>query len=648
MLYARSFERGEWTFMLQGMNKIGQSWIGRIVVAVMFGFLIISFGIWGIGDIFRGNVRTTVATVGKTEISAEAYRTAYQTEFQRLIQRARRSITPEQARALGLDQRVLGRLVTEAAFDQKARDLGLSVSDTLVARSIQEDPNLKGSNGAFDRTQFSELLRSNGINEAQYVREQRAVVTRMQLAEAVTGALPVPLALREAVHRYQTERRAVDYLALGAAALGELPAATDAQLQSYFDAHKGAYRRPEYRNLDVLMIDPASLAKPDAVSDDDARAYYDKVKDTRFGQPEKRSIDQILFASKAEAEAAFTRVKDGTPFETIATERGLDPKSIALGTFSRSEMFDPAVADAAFALAEGAVSGPIDGRFGPALVRVTKIEPGHTKPFEEVAGEVKSELALARASEQVATVHDAIEDDRAGSKSLADIARDRKLALAQIPAIERNGNGPDGAAIPGLPASQPLLTAAFASDIGADSEAQRTPEGGYAWFEVKGVDPARERTLAEVKDKVASDWRAAEIARGLEEKARALTERLEKGETLAGLAGELGLKVQTATDLARTANSGDLTQAVVPRIFATPVGKVASTAVTDDKRVLFKVTAATVPPFVTSTQQASAEEEQLRNLLSEDLLAEYVADIQKQLGITVHPEMMRRAIGGES
>jgi peptidyl-prolyl cis-trans isomerase D len=127
-----------------------------------------------------------------------------------------------------------------------------------------------------------------------------------------------------------------------------------------------------------------------------------------------------------------------------------------------------------------------------------------------------------------------------------------------------------------------------------------------------------------------------------------VTERLEKGETLAGLAGELGLKVQTATDLARTANSGDLTQAVVPRIFATPVGKVASTAVTDDKRVLFKVTAATVPPFVTSTQQASAEEEQLRNLLSEDLLAEYVADIQKQLGITVHPEMMRRAIGGES
>ena len=142
--------------MLQGINKIGRSWLGKAIVAVLFGFLIVSFAIWGIGDIFRGSVRTTVATVGKTDISAEAFRTAYQNELQRLMRQTRQSITPERARSLGLDTQILSRLVTEAALDQRAQELGLSVSDQLIARTIAQDPNFRGPNGQFDRAAFDE------------------------------------------------------------------------------------------------------------------------------------------------------------------------------------------------------------------------------------------------------------------------------------------------------------------------------------------------------------------------------------------------------------------------------------------------------------------------------------------------------------
>jgi peptidyl-prolyl cis-trans isomerase D len=143
--------------MLQGINRIGKSWVGRVLVTVLFAFLIVSFAIWGIGDIFRGQVRTAVATVGGTEITADAYRTAYQTEYQNLIRRTRQTITPDQARALGLDRQVLARLVTEAALDKEARDLKLAVPDTQIIESIQSDPNFRGLNGQFDRAQFNDL-----------------------------------------------------------------------------------------------------------------------------------------------------------------------------------------------------------------------------------------------------------------------------------------------------------------------------------------------------------------------------------------------------------------------------------------------------------------------------------------------------------
>ena len=634
--------------MLQGINKLGRSWVGRVIVAVMFGFLIISFAIWGIGDIFRGNTRSQVATVGGVDISAETFRNAYQTEFQNLIRRTRQSITAEQARALGLEQRVLARLVSEATFDHETRRLGLSVSDELVVRTIQADPTFRGVSGSFDRARFVDVLRDSGLSEQQYVRDQRAVVARQLMAEGLTGALRVPLEMREAVHRYRTERRTAESIRLGAAALGEIAAPTDAQLQSFFDDRKGSFRAPEFRALTVLALDAASLAKPDAVTDEVARAEYGKLRDSRFGTPERRTIQQIVFPSKTEAEAAAERIKGGTPFATIATERGVDDATLNIGTFAKGEMLDPVVAEAAFALPADGVSAPLAGRFGPVIVRVTKIEQSSLKPYEEVAAELKREIAETRARGEMQAVHDAIEDQRASSKPLAEIARERALPLVQVAAVDRAGKDKAGQDVATIPSRDGVLAAAFRSDIGADNEAVATSDGGYVWFEVTGVEPGRERPLADVRDKVAEEWRRNEIGRGLTERARALAERIDKGEAPTAIAAELGLKLDTATDIARGQSKDGLTAPVVTRIFATPIGKAASAAADDETRVLFKVTAATIPPFITTTQESAATEGQLRSLVSDDLLAEYLADAEKRIGVTLYPGNVRRAIGGET
>jgi peptidyl-prolyl cis-trans isomerase D len=85
----------------------------------------------------------------------------------------------------------------------------------------------------------------------------------------------------------------------------------------------------------------------------------------------------------------------------------------------------------------------------------------------------------------------------------------------------------------------------------------------------------------------------------------------------------------------------------VTRIFAAAVGKSGSAA-SGDTRAVFKVTAATVPPFVTTTQEAQRLEEQLRTAMSDDLLAQYIAQAQAEIGVTVNQEAVRRAIGGET
>src|ERR1700733_1947796 len=110
--------------MLEAMRAATQGWIGRIIMAIVMGLIIMSFAIWGIGDIFRGFGANKLAQVGSEEISTDAFRNAYQTELQRMQQQAKRSITNEEARRFGLDRQVLSRLVNEAALDQQAQALG--------------------------------------------------------------------------------------------------------------------------------------------------------------------------------------------------------------------------------------------------------------------------------------------------------------------------------------------------------------------------------------------------------------------------------------------------------------------------------------------------------------------------------------------
>lgn len=626
------------------MRKAGQTIVGKAIATIFFGALIVSFAIWGIGDIFRATPASTVAEVGDTTITVDQTRNAYTNELQRLGRQFRTVISPEQARAFGLDQQVVNNLVTDAVLAEKAREMGLSVSDQLVAASIMNNPAFKGADGQFNRALFDQALRNINLSEGGFVQEQRSAMARLHLAEAIAGDINVPLAAKEALNRYATERRAASYLLLTAAMAGDVPAPTEEQLQTFFNERKSAFRAPEYRAVSVMALDAASLAKPDTVSEADARQRYEQQK-ARYGTPERRTIQQITFPSPSEAEAAATKIKDGATFESVAAERNVLPQDLELGTFTKAEMLDQAVADAAFGLQQGAVSAPITGRFGPVLLRVTQLQPEAVRPFEEVAAELRQEVARERAQGQIERIHDEIEDLRAGAKPLADIAREKGLTLVQVPAVDTNGLDKAGNPV-NLPEKDAAVKAAFASDIGVDNEALRTGTG-YVWYDVTGIEASREKNLDEVRDQVGAQWREDQVAQRLSEKARGLTERLEKGETIEAVAQDAGASVQTATDLARNAAKDDLTAEAVNRIFAVPVGKAGNAANGPDARAVFKVTSAMVPPLVTSTQQAQNTENQLRTGLGDDLIGQYIAQVRQELGVTINQQALRQATGGE-
>jgi peptidyl-prolyl cis-trans isomerase D len=631
--------------MLRGLRKASSNWLGKAVMAAVVGFLVISFAIWGIGDIFRGFGRSTVAKIGRTEITIEQFRNQYNDRLQQYSRRLGRPITPDQARALGLDRLVIGQIITEIVLDERARALGLALSDAEVAKQITNDPAFRGPNGQFDRLRFEQTIRAAGYTEGRFVAEQRRQLLRRELAGTIGAGLSAPKALVEAANRYQNEQRSIEYVLLDRAQAGDISQPAPDVLAKYFEERKILFRAPEYRKLVIVSLIPGEQARWIEISDADLKRAYEERK-ARYTTPELRHILQIDFPNAEAASAAAERIAKGTSFADIAKELGKDEKDIDLGTVAKSAVIDRAVADAAFALKEGEVSAPVQGRFGTVLVQVLKIEPEQVRSVEQVAGELKQELATARAKSEIFDVYNKVEDARAEGKPLAETAANLKLEARTVE-VDRSGRDPAGAPV-NIPDAQRLLASAFTTDIGVERDPLQVQDG-YVWFDVVGITPSRERPLEEVKDQVEARWREQEIASRLDAKATAILDKLKAGTTLVEVAAQDRLKVETLTGLKRGEASGPLSASAVAVVFRTAKDAAAQAEASEPgEQVVFRVTDIVVPSVDMASEDTKRTMEALNRGLSEALLAEYIAKLESDIGVTINQSALNQVIGGGS
>ena len=632
--------------MLEGLRVASQNWIGRTLMALVMGVIVVSFAIWGVGDVFRGFSTQRLVKVGAGEVTIDAYKSAYQNELRRIQQRLRRAVTNEEARAAGLDLQVLERLITDVALDQKAHTMGLAIGDETAQQIIKSEKAFQGPDGQFDAERFKAIARDAGFTERSFLIDQKTAYLPKALTDAVILGLEPPRLMIEAVHKFRNEARSIDYFLLPVSAAGAGAAPTPEELKKYYDEHEPSFRAKEYRKLTILAVTPATLGKPADVSEADARKLYDEVKTRRYGTPEKREVRQIVFKTEKEAEEALARLKDGLAFDKLIEERKLNPKDIDLGLVEKRDFGDSKVGDAVFALDAPGYAPLVRTAFGAVLTEVRRIVPGvFSKSFEQAEGELRAEIAAQRATPEARRLRDAIEDQRASGKPLAEAAKAAGLETRAVDAVDDAGRDASGKDLD-LPASLDLLKAAFASDVGVDNDIVATRDGGYVWFEVNAIEKARQKTFEEVKGAVEAAMRADAAQKALLDKAKAIVGALETGKPIEDAAKELGLDVKRATEVKR-APRPDFAAATIGQFFeVAPHG--AGSAPVEGGRLIFVVKDAATPAFDPQSIEAKTIAEQLKPALQNDILEQYVGGLEKALNVDINQKALAAATGAEA
>jgi len=549
--------------MLQLMRKGAATWVAKS----LFIILILSFGIWGIGDIFRNRGESvSIARVGDDQLEPQQLRQMVDRavqNFQQAYKGQSEMVDSPQMRT-AIAQQNIEQWISEKLYLKEASHLGLAVSDDFLKRRIAEDPSFQDEKTKqFSPEKFRAILQANNWTESQLLVLLRKEIINSQLAQALGGGINSPKIAQKALFEYDNQTRDAivmdipysKYPAFAKLVGGEnFGSPTTKQLEEFVAANPQPYSTAEYRKLTVLTLSPEKVASTISISDDEAKQAFESRK-AEFETPEKRRLSQAVFKTEAEANAAYQLVsKDKKSLADAAQKAGASHET-DMGDLTKTDL-PSELSDPVFAAKEGEYTKPAQSKLGWHIVAVKKILPGHSKTFADVKSELKNKLAIEKSSEKIYKLSDQLQDELAGGAALSEIAKKLPVDIATIGPVDKTGYDVNGKKndISSAKRYSQLLTVAFSTAEGKNSGLTQGDEGGYYVIHVDNVTPAKLKPLSEIKDQVVKAWQEQDKAvsgRIIQEK---LAAELKSGKKLADLAKQYGLSTREITNLERSNN----------------------------------------------------------------------------------------------
>ncbi len=635
--------------MLEQMRSAAGTWVARVLMLL----LILSFGVWGIGDYIRPKPDNIAATVGKVEISDFAFRDQYRFQLNAIQRQTGNAISPEMAKTFGVPDRVLNEMIEQSLFEQEARRIGLNVSDTAVASQIRDMPAFN-SGGSFNRLSYEAALRNAGLTEAMFVSQLRAGMLRAQIVDALgSGVAQPPEIAVETLFKLRQQRRIVEYMTIPAAALSRIPDPTEAELADYYKANELRYAAPEYRAVTYAVLTPAALGSSLNIDEQMIAEEY-AARRAQYTVPEKRAVEQAVYPDEAAAKAARERIAKGEDFAAVAKDTlNRTPEEMSLGTVAQSAL-PPEIGAAAFALAQNGVSEPVQTPFGWHLVHVGAIQPGSEIPLDQVRDQLKTAIAQRLGAEQIFKTLPQVEDRLAGGATIDDVAKTFNFALHKVEAVDRRGFGPNDQPVADLPAnSRELLDQVF--ELPEQNELQVTElrDGSLLIARVDRITPEAPRPLDQIKDRVTADWKRAEADKAGDAQARALADKIKGGADFAAVAAEVKAQVERSPAIdaqgQAAADAGPFASPFAPALLSQIFRAKKDEALSGrggqpDQYMVARVTEIVEPAYKPDDVQVAAIRQELGNAQSNDVVQGYVEALKTRFPVNIHQAVIDRSL----
>lgn len=599
-----------------------------IVVKSLLILVALTFVLWGVGDVFRSSSSRTVATVGDVNIPFEQFNEAVQREVSRYTQLFGKSLSEAEIAALGLRQQVLSQIVQEELLSQRAKELDLRVGKDIVFERVANTPVFHDESGKFNKDQFREVLRSNGLTEQRYID---ALTNDMAIGFLVTSILESDLnngAITQVLYRAQHEKRVADLLLVPATQVKVVPEASEAELLEFYNKNVKQYTTPEKRDVAYIVVTPDVAEKELAFSDEQLEEWFEG-NIARYSKPEQRHVSQYLFDSKDEAEQALQTLRGGGAIGVESTD---------LGEVSR-EGLPQNITNTVFNLAKGEFSEPVSSDLGWHLFYVSKLVESRTPAFGEIKQQVLKDIRAEQAEGVFYSLTNQIEDDIAGGLGLQKVAEKYSLDVKRAQGVKASSRK-----LGELDAASELVAVAFANAEGELSSLIALEDGsGYAVVSVEKVQEQRVQPLDEVRARVADAWKVNKKQQMTRELADELASQIKEGAEIAKLASVPGLSFlpQRSFGKPNGKTESEYSDAFVDALFSLAPGGTTEAYYTSNGGYVIGRLEQVIE--TDETPQTDAEgyaqvQQELRDSFGNELMEQYIAYLQTLYPVDINQE----------
>lgn len=637
------------------VNKF-RKYAGYVIMALLMGTLIISFALWGIGDMLRSGGRNTeVAHVGGihvplygwlggTSVSIDEVRDRFNRQLDQIQRQTGQRPDPEQAARYGLNVRALQDAVQRAVIDAAMNDYGIVVSDNQVRDAVAQNPTFHGAGGTFDLAKYRNLLQQARISEPAYLADVRREIGSTELFGTVRSEGLAPKSLRDDIFKMESEKRVAETIYVPDSIVVDVPKPTAEELGKYFDANKARFQIPEYRSFSYVLMTNADVMDQVKVTPEQVKQEYES-RAAEFGTPEKRDVDQAMTDSEDKAKAIIAAVKDGKSLEDATKQvTGSTDGVIKLGLIQKKDLPAGALADETFKLPLGVAPEPIKSPLGWHVVRINKIDAGKVTPFDEVKDKLEQDLKNQLAPDQLIKLVNDFDRELGKDGSMADAAKALGLKVQSADNVDARGQDASGKQVVIGAGAAELIKAAFSTREGNDSDLLETGKGEYVIVHTDRITPSRAPVLSEVEAKVTQAWEADQRRKLADQKVKDAVDKANTGNDFGAIAKELGLELRTTKAVTRfEADSGNyLSQPVTQALFKLPLGKVQAVRAAEGNVIV----------RTKEVQQADLAKEkdpldrfatQLDGMVANDLIGQFLAALRAKYGVTVNEQVFEAA-----
>lgn len=625
--------------MLQVFRDHAHKWF----VKVLLWLIVLSFGLWGIGDIvYKFFAHRPVVKVGKHSISQEELSHHLQKESARIHDMTKGKITAQQLKSIGIHTSVINRLVSQLVLTDELESMGIGISDDVLKDQIHGIPAFQ-TDGKFDTNKFVSYLHQQNMSEPTFLKEARYSLLSQQFLSSVALGANLPEFYKNALVEALTHERIFTVVEIDATKISLEHPATTEQIESFYEQFKARYMLPELRNITLIVLDNAAMCALLGITDEQIRKSYDAQKEN-LKYPERRNIQRLTYAQEDKAKKALELAKKGMSFSKISKE--IPGGELEEPGLIVKEQMPEFAADAVFALEAGKTTKIIQ-MAGFHIFQVVKIEKPRTETFEEAKHEIETLLIQEQKSGKLDEIRSQIDDAIAAGQTLTDVGSKMKLTVQTIESLNAKGYNAEGKPVFTKPTAlhAAIVEKAFTIEQGLDSGFVDVPGHGAFILSVNKVSPAHAPAFADISKKVQHDWETEQKLEAASKLATTIASEAKSLTALTSLANKHGVTLSTNHTLSRMdlGKSDRKSSDIFPASLAEKAFMLApetSIAGRNDKGGFTVVMLQKV-----GVQKATKEEKQnlvngLNNMIQEDVSAATVNALKEQHALEINQEML--------